>query len=58
MLMDLVPSDKAVNFEVKAWKVYQEIVDKSEGKKVDLTYLERFEFYERAKKAYVIIHTG
>lgn len=56
--MNLVPSDKAINFEVKAWKRYQEIIDMAEGKKVNLTFLERFEFYERAKKAYVIIHTG
>ncbi len=58
MLMDLVPSDKARNFEVNAWKTYQLIVNNAENKQVNMRYLERFEFYERAKKSYAIVHTG
>jgi L-fucose mutarotase/ribose pyranase (RbsD/FucU family) len=37
---------------------YQEIVNKAEGRDVPITSLERFAFYERAKKAYAVISTG
>ena len=30
----------------------------SEGKKVEVTRLERFEFYKQAKEAYAVVHTG
>ena len=58
MLMDLVPSDKQKGIEVKAWKDYQRVVDKAEQKAIEFKLLERFEFYERAKKSYAIIHSG
>jgi len=39
------------------WDKYKEIIKKYEGDH-KIEYLERFEFYERAKKAYAIIATG
>jgi L-fucose mutarotase len=58
MLMDLVDSDKEKNLVVQAWNEYQELVDEAEKKRVKMKFLERFEFYERAKKTYAIVHTG
>lgn len=57
-LMDRVPNDKAKGLKVPVWPKYQEIVDEAEGKTVQMEYVERFQFYERAKKAYAVIHTG
>uniref|UniRef100_A0A0B7AH23 L-fucose mutarotase n=1 Tax=Arion vulgaris TaxID=1028688 RepID=A0A0B7AH23_9EUPU len=56
--MDLVPSDRVKNFLTPIWDVYQPLLNKAENKHVDIEYVERFAFYERAKKAYAIVHTG
>lgn len=39
------------------WQEYQDLVDKHAGK-VKFEEVERFEFYEQAKKAYCVIATG
>jgi L-fucose mutarotase len=39
-------------------KEFQNVIDRAEKKHVPLVKLERFAFYERAKKAYAIILTG
>ena len=57
--MDRVESDKKANLEVKVWKEYADILKKQVPKMtIEPVYLERFEFYERAKKAYAIIQCG
>jgi L-fucose mutarotase len=39
------------------WKTYEEIIKKNEGdKKIDL--IERFDFYDKARKAYAVVATG
>lgn len=55
-LMQVMPGDNA---KTPIWDVYKEIVAKEDerGGKV-FAEVERFEFYERAKKAYAIIATG
>lgn len=55
-LMQVMPGD---NVETPIWDVYKEIVSKEDerGEKA-FCEIERFEFYERAKKAYAIIATG
>jgi L-fucose mutarotase len=40
------------------WNTYQDIINKAEEREVLMTELERFAFYERAKKAYAVINTG
>jgi len=40
------------------WVAYQEIVNKAEGRDIHITSLERFAFYDRAKKAYAVLSTG
>ena len=50
--MDRVDSDKQKNLDVKVWKEYESILGATQDQKTEITYLERFQFYERAKKAY------
>jgi L-fucose mutarotase len=44
--------------ETPIWEVYQSIVDASEQRSISLEQIERFVFYERAKKAYAVVATG
>ena len=39
-------------------KEFQAVIDKREGKSSPLGKIERFAFYERAKKAFAIVATG
>ena len=39
------------------WKKYQAICDAAHGEKVNILQVERFDFYERAKKAFCIVAT-
>ncbi|ESO99013.1 hypothetical protein LOTGIDRAFT_201494 [Lottia gigantea] len=57
-VMDPVPSDKEKGIKVPVWDKYQEIINKAEGKEISFEKIERFEFYERAKKAFAVVHTG
>ncbi len=54
-LMAVVPGDKV---ETPIWDVYHELCDKSEGKQVSFEHMERFAFYERARKAYCVVMSG
>lgn len=57
-LMDRVDSDKKINLDVKVWKEYDQILKKTQDKPIEMKYVERFEFYEQAKKSYAVILTG
>jgi len=54
-LMQVVPGD---NVETPIWDVYKNIVKKYEPDNNKFENIERFAFYERAKKAYAIVATG
>lgn len=55
-LMEVVPGD---NVETPIWDEYKEIISRYDGRGADtVTNIERFAFYEKAKKAYAIIATG
>ncbi len=55
-LMQVTPGDPA---ETPIWDVYKEIVSKEDSRGADaFCEVERFQFYEQAKKAYAIIATG
>lgn len=55
MLMALTPSDEGkVNPVI--WEKYKDIAKKDGNEKIAM--LERFEFYERAKKAYAVVASG
>ena len=55
-LMEVVPGD---NVETPIWDIYKKIVGKYDDRGEDVVgNIERFEFYEEAKKSYAIIATG
>jgi L-fucose mutarotase len=39
------------------WKKYRSIMEKYENRFKEFEYVERFDFYERAKKSYVVVAT-
>lgn len=53
-LMQVVPGDPV---EPSIWNTYVQILNGS-GTNYKIEYVERFAFYERAKKAYAIVATG
>ncbi len=55
-LMDLTPGDAAAGITVPIWEDYKRIVKPHTDEEFGM--IERFDFYERAKKAYCIIQTG
>ena len=55
-LMEVMPGD---DVETPIWDTYQEIVERHDARgKACIGQIERFQFYEEAKKAYAIIATG
>ncbi|MBP7401899.1 MAG: L-fucose mutarotase [Clostridia bacterium] len=54
-LMAVVPGD---DVKPSVWDTYREIVRLCEPGRDRIAFIERFEFYERAKKAYAVIATG
>ncbi len=55
-LMEVMKGD---NVETPIWDTYQEIVERYDSRgKACIGQIERFQFYEEAKKAYAIIATG
>jgi L-fucose mutarotase len=54
-LMAVVPGDPT---KPTIWEEYKAIVQKYEPKAAEFEFIERFMFYERAKKAYVIVATS
>jgi L-fucose mutarotase len=54
-LMAVVPGD---NYSPNIWPIYKKIIKKHKRGFTDFEKMERFAFYERAKKAYAIVGTG
>ncbi len=54
-LMEVVPGDST---KPTIWDTYRKILTKSGEKFSDFEFIERFEFYERAKKAYAVVATS
>jgi len=54
-LMAKVPGD---NYEPEIWETYKSIVRSFDERAADFEYVERFQFYERTKKAYAVVATG
>lgn len=52
-LMEKVPGDTV---ETPIWDTYREIIGKYTDAPIE--FVERFEFYERAKKAYAVVMSG
>lgn len=54
-LMKVVPGD---DVEPIIWNKYTQIVKQYDEMAADFEFVERFDFYERAKEAYAIVATG
>jgi len=54
-LMEVVPGDTT---QPKIWKEYEQIVAKHAGLETEIGFVERFAFYDRARKAYCVVATG
>ena len=54
-LMAVAPGD---DYEPTIWDEYTEIVSKYDESKSDFEYVERFDFYKKAKEAYAIVATS
>ena len=55
-LMERVPGDNA---DVSIWETYEKMIEKEEERGTSVIQkLERFAFYEEAKKAYAVIATS
>jgi len=55
VIMSVVPGDNVVP---TIWEKFSTLIKEAEGPTFKLTKLERFTFYERAKKAYAIVATS
>jgi L-fucose mutarotase len=44
--------------EPAIWKEFRRLLHAGEGRPIELELIERFEFYERAKRAYAVVATG
>jgi L-fucose mutarotase len=57
--MRRVPADEAANFPVPIYDDFQKSLDAgNEGQPVKMELIERFAFYERAKKCFAVVQTG
>ncbi|HEY2083373.1 MAG TPA: RbsD/FucU domain-containing protein [Verrucomicrobiae bacterium] len=54
-LMAVVPGD---NYTPEIWPAYKKIIQAQDSHFTDFEMMERYAFYERAKKAYAIVATG
>ena len=53
-VMQPVPGDPP---KPPIWKKFKQLLDASEGKSIQLEQVERFAFYEQAKRAYAVVAT-
>uniref|UniRef100_A0A8C5Q965 Fucose mutarotase n=1 Tax=Leptobrachium leishanense TaxID=445787 RepID=A0A8C5Q965_9ANUR len=56
-VMDLVENDKKRGLETPVWETYRTLLA-NVGCEVPLQLVDRFQFYERAKKAFAVVATG
>ena len=54
-LMAVVPGD---DVKPVIWEDYKSVINKYEPENCKIEFIERFDFYERAKKSYAVIATG
>ncbi|CAG09387.1 unnamed protein product, partial [Tetraodon nigroviridis] len=56
-VMELVESDKSRGLKVPVWDAYNYLLSQA-GSQSPLELVERFAFYERAKKSFAVVATG
>jgi len=53
------PQDRAVGLiKPPVWSVYERCLENSDEKNIVISEIGRFEFYDRAKNAFAVVHTG
>ncbi|XP_068817776.1 fucose mutarotase isoform X3 [Capricornis sumatraensis] len=57
VVMEPVPSDRKSGLLAPVWTSYQSVLSRA-GYEFSLGIVERFAFYERAKKAFAVVATG
>lgn len=57
-VMQMMPEHKAAGWKTPIWDSYKAVVSEAEERDVPFEEVERFEFYERAKKAFAVVSTG
>ncbi|XP_017897211.1 PREDICTED: fucose mutarotase isoform X2 [Capra hircus] len=57
VVMEPVPSDRKNGLLAPVWTSYQSVLSRA-GYEFSLGMVERFAFYERAKKAFAVVATG
>lgn len=57
-VMQMMPEHKAAGWKTAIWDSYKAVVCEAEERDVPFEEIERFEFYERAKKAFAVVSTG
>lgn len=70
-ILKLIPLDQAADYPISLmevsededyepviWKDFENILEKSGEKNISIEYLDRFDFYEKGKKAYAIVTTS
>jgi L-fucose mutarotase len=58
VLMGMMPEHKAAGWKTPIWDTYKAVVAEGNGAAVAFEEVERFAFYERAKKAFAVVATG
>jgi L-fucose mutarotase len=53
----MAPVDEDVS-EPPNWSTYRAILKKNESRFKDFEYVERFDFYKRAKESFLVVATG
>jgi len=56
--MALMPEHAAAGWKTPIKAEYKKIAEEAEGREIVCTEIERFAFYEAAKKAYAVVSTG
>ena len=57
--MDVTDTDRSKGLsDPSVWADYKRLLKESEQRDIPLQTMERFDFYERARKAFAIVHTG
>ncbi|XP_028402714.1 fucose mutarotase-like [Dendronephthya gigantea] len=59
LLMEVTPSDVQKGMKSPTiWGDYKQKINKAEGHEISVGTIERFAFYERAKKSFAVVATG
>lgn len=57
-VMAMMPEHVAAGWKTPIWDVYKKILDEGEKRPVEMREVERFAFYEEAKKSFAVVSTG